>query len=155
MDFFNEIGKKITDAGHKTIKITRDMTDTIKYNSMISDEEKTIKTCYLRIGELYYKKFAVQADAEFKSFFDQITDSENKIEEYRKAIEELKEIAKCPKCGATINDDDSFCIVCGASIKTEPSSGNTDTPSLCPQCGAEVSEGAVFCEKCGERVQYL
>lgn len=152
MDFFNEIGKKITDAGQKTIKKTRDMTDTIKYNSMISDEEKTIKTCYLKIGELYYKKFAVQADEEFKSLVDQITDAENKIEEYRKAIEELKDTARCPKCGATINADDSFCVVCGASIKTEISSGNSDASSLCPKCGATVADDAAFCDKCGTKI---
>lgn len=43
MSFFDEVGKKITDVSQETIQKTRNMADTAKMNSAISDEQQKIK----------------------------------------------------------------------------------------------------------------
>ena len=44
---------------------------------------------------------------------------------------------KCPKCGAEIKGNGSFCTDCGAKLY------------LCPKCGAPYLPGDKFCDECG------
>ena len=42
MAFFDELSKKVTEASQKTIAKTKELADTSRLNSMISEEEKVI-----------------------------------------------------------------------------------------------------------------
>ncbi len=77
---------------------------------------------------------------------------------------------KCPKCGATVDQNAKFCPECGYDF----SSGETikcpycgkDIPKnskfcpecgkplvqKCPKCGTDIPAGAKFCPNCGEKV---
>jgi hypothetical protein len=46
----------------------------------------------------------------------------------------------CPKCHATISQDDQFCRKCGATL---------ESPRTCAYCQAELEAGDSFCPKCG------
>ena len=53
MAFFDNIGRKVSEAGQKVIQKTGEMSDTSRLNAQISDEEKKINAAYLQIGKLY------------------------------------------------------------------------------------------------------
>ena len=46
MSLFDDIGRKVTDVGQKTIQKTRDFSDTARFQANISDEEKKINNLY-------------------------------------------------------------------------------------------------------------
>lgn len=62
----------------------------------------------------------------------------------------------CAVCGAPLEPDALFCIVCGTSIAQDvapaPANAAVGAVSLCPQCGAPVDADAMFCVTCGARV---
>ena len=53
---------------------------------------------------------------------------------------------RCPKCGAVVSANATFCPQCGARI-SPPSA-----PTTCPKCNAKLPPGAKFCPACGEKV---
>jgi RNA polymerase subunit RPABC4/transcription elongation factor Spt4 len=58
----------------------------------------------------------------------------------------------CKKCTALLNDNDSFCSVCG----TEQYVPRTITNHrLCAACGAKMNEYDQFCPVCGKPVQNM
>ena len=114
MAFFDDLGKKISDAGQSTIQKTKDLADTAKYTSQISDEEKNIKTNYALIGELYYEEMKDQPGDAYAQYVEKITESKNKINEYKNKIEEMKGRGKCPNCGAS---GSGRCVLCKLRTK--------------------------------------
>lgn len=154
MAFFDDLGKKISDAGQSTIQKTKDLADTAKYTSQISDEEKNIKTNYALIGELYYEEIKDQPGDAYAQYVEKITESKNKINEYKNKIEEMKGRGKCPNCGASVALDDVFCASCGQ--KMEKSEGQTENcESACPKCGNKLTPGAAFCIHCGNKIEVM
>lgn len=45
----------------------------------------------------------------------------------------------CPKCGASLYDDDTYCIACGLALEAQ----------RCERCDAPARKDARFCFKCG------
>lgn len=60
-----------------------------------------------------------------------------------KMAEETAAGARCPHCGADVNDGDAICGACGRSL----------TPDRCSFCGAGMKPGARFCTRCGQSSQ--
>ncbi len=52
----------------------------------------------------------------------------------------------CRVCGAQLDDDSSFCAVCGAKAPETPPQPQC---SFCANCGAKLGAGAMFCGNCG------
>ena len=53
MGFFDNIGKTLSNAGQTIAQKSKDVVDTAKLNSAISDEQKIIAAAYEKIGRLY------------------------------------------------------------------------------------------------------
>lgn len=53
MAFFDKIGKTVTEVSQKTIAKTKELADTSRLNTMISEEERIIANQYFQIGKLY------------------------------------------------------------------------------------------------------
>jgi len=156
MAFFDDLGKKLSQAGQSAVQKTKEMTDIAKLNGMISDEEKKIKDTYYKIGKLYVETHQSVCENEFADMLSAINESENKIKEYKDQIQEIKGIEKCSKCGAEVANGAAFCGVCGAPMtKEEPVVVDEaeDTVKKCFGCGAEIAEGVAFCSQCGTKVR--
>ena len=52
----------------------------------------------------------------------------------------------CPKCGAQVSAEATFCQNCGVSLAKE---NEDEKPKTCPNCGKELVTGAKFCDSCG------
>lgn len=53
MAFFDKLSKTVTEVSQKTIAKAKELADTSRLNSMISEEEKVIANQYFQIGKLY------------------------------------------------------------------------------------------------------
>ncbi len=148
MAFFEDIGKRITDVSQATIQKAKDTTETMRYSSLIADEEKSIRSLYIQLGELYYKENKDHAAGEYASIVDEINTAHSHIDEYNKKIDEIKNMGKCPKCGAAIASDDIFCASCGTKIERK-----TVEENVCAKCGKPLNEDAAFCIYCGTKIE--
>ncbi len=116
MAFFDNLGKKASEAGARAIQKTKEISDTTKLNSMISDEEKKIANMHCQIGTLYASLHRADCEEAFAPMIAVIVESEGKVDAYRKQIQEIKGIEICVNCGAEVARGAAFCNVCGAPL---------------------------------------
>lgn len=163
MGFLEGLGKKVADAGQKTMQKTKEMSDVARLELLAKKEENKLNQVYGRIGKLYADMHADDCEEDFAGMISAVREAEQNIRNYRQQIEEVKgarnaeesrkpNAGKCPGCGADIPEGVCFCTSCGKPIpQPETSSGAADG-KCCSNCGAKLAEDAVFCEHCGTKV---
>lgn len=152
MAFLDTLGKKVTEVGQKTIQKTKDFSDTSRLSGLISDERKKIDNNYFRIGKLYAAMHRADCEEEFVGMLNGIVESEAKIAELQKQIQDIKGVQHCEKCGAEVPRGAGFCSVCGASMPRQEESLTADTV-MCKNCGTAVEKGMRFCTVCGKPME--
>lgn len=113
MAFIDNLKKFGKDVAQKS----SDMVEVTKLNMSISQEKDKINRLYTEIGSLVYNQYKEGNDVGFGEKCAQIAEIEEKIEGFQKKIQEIKNMAKCPGCGAEINAETVFCAQCGAKVK--------------------------------------
>ena len=150
MAFFDDISKKISQAGQGVAQSTKNFASVTKFNNMVSDEEKKIETLYYQLGRAYFDNFAMAADPKLAGYVSAINASLANIENYKNQIKEIKGVTACPQCGAEISYASAFCNTCGARLpERAPVQAIPENSVQCANCGAFVSEGYKFCTSCG------
>ena len=149
MGVFDNLTKAVTDAGNKT----KDISETMRINSMISQNTNKIKNLYTKIGENYWN---LHKDAPEEALADLVAEI-NQLEitnmEHKKKIELLKGVKICKACGAEISSNSLFCNNCGAKVEKEsPVVDNVPTGKTCTRCGAVLADDVNFCTSCGAPV---
>lgn len=153
MAFFDELGKKISQAGQTAVQKTKEMTDIAKLNGMISDEEKRINNNYYQIGKLYIEIHQNDFENNFAGMINAIRDSEAKIAEYKQQIQNIKGVVRCEKCGAEVDKNVAFCSSCGSPIQNQAPTPVENTNLIkCAGCGAMIDSNMRFCTSCGKPV---
>ncbi len=152
MPFFDDLSRTISKASQTAIQKTKDMADIAKTNSVIADEEKSIDNLYYQIGQMYVEKHAEDHDACFAAMIRSIRESEQKIQAYRRQIQDIKGVARCEKCGAEVPTSAAFCNSCGAPMP-KPQVVAGAGMLCCSRCGAHIAEGMKFCTSCGSPVE--
>ena len=152
MAFFEEIGKKITQTGQGAVQKTKSMTETIKLNGLISEEEKKISDFILQIGRVYFEKHENDSEPEFFGFISGIQEARAKMKTYSEQIKQIKGIVKCFKCGGDVTYTAPFCPSCGNSMGQTPQATSFETSVQCSNCGRIILEGKAFCSSCGRKI---
>lgn len=116
MAFFDELSKKISQAGQTAVQKGKELADIAKLNSAVSDEEKRIDDNYREIGKLYTSLHGENPDVDFAAMIAAIHESESKILEYKQQIKDIKGVVCCEKCGAEVSSNAAFCSTCGAPM---------------------------------------
>ena len=146
MNIFDNISKAVAGAGNKT----KDISETVRLNSLITQNGNAIRGLYTKIGENYVKMYKENPDQALAEFVGQIISLENQNIEYRKKIEQLKGIKICKACGAENSNGSLFCNICGAKFEEEQPANIG--AGRCSNCGAALTEGMKFCTSCGTPV---
>ncbi|MDD7738787.1 MAG: zinc ribbon domain-containing protein [Fusicatenibacter sp.] len=152
MAFFDKLSKTVTEASQKTIAKTKELADISRLNSMISDEEKNINNQYFQIGKLYVSTHKDNVEDDFVGMVNLIADAEAKIRDYRKQIQDIKGVQRCPNCGAEVPSGSAFCSSCGSPMPKVTVSEVSDYVK-CEKCGADVKKGMRFCTACGNPME--
>lgn len=116
MGFFDDLGKKVTDAGQKAVQKTKEISEIASINSKISQNENKINQLYFQIGKIYVSLHRNDCEDDFKEMINTINELEQQIETFKDQVQEIKGIQHCPKCGAEVQSSVSFCSSCGAPI---------------------------------------
>lgn len=153
MAFFDELGKKITSAGEGAVNKGKAFADVTRLNSAVSDEEKKIDSLYFQIGRLYTSLHPQDCDEELVSYVNAVLASQQKINELKQQIQDIKGIVKCEKCGASVPNNTAFCSSCGSPMPRKEGPVLDVNHMLCDNCGAVIEKNTRFCTSCG-KVQY-
>lgn len=149
MALWDSISKKASETTAKAIQQAKILSETAKLNSMISDEESKISSNYFQIGKLYCAIHQQDPEDCFVAMLTAIAEAEQKIQEYRQQIQQIKGVLRCEKCGAEVAKGNAFCSSCGAAMpKAEPVA--SENHEICANCGAQVEKGMRFCTACGK-----
>lgn len=152
MAFFDELGKKISDASQGVVQKTKDTAESIKLSSAISDEEKKIKNLFTTLGEVYFNIHSDNCEEEaLKDIVCQINDSKQKIADLEEQIKRLKGVIKCPYCDGEISYGSTFCNFCGKNVENVVSKGK-EGAIFCTNCGQSLEQDVAFCTNCGTPV---
>jgi DNA repair exonuclease SbcCD ATPase subunit len=161
VDFFEKLGKRISDMGSAVAQNTKNLADTASLQKANSDNKKKIEQLYAAIGKAYYEAHKNEADAAEAATMAEITALLAQIEENDEKIKQLKGVTKCESCGADVPADAAFCNNCGTKVVREtaapaPEAGVAAAPvaekSVCPTCGQPVAPGNLFCNNCGAKL---
>ncbi len=150
MAFFDDLGKKLSQAGQTAVQKTKEMTDIARINGAISDEEKKVNNNYFQIGKLYVAMHTTDYENDFAGMIAAIKESETKIRDYRQQIQDIKGVVRCEKCGAEVANNVAFCSSCGSPMPKQPSVVADENAVKCTGCGAMVSKDMRFCTSCGK-----
>ena len=116
MGFFNDIGKKTTEA---TSKITKEA----KLKLKMGDNKNKINNLYQEIGKKVYEKHArgenVGINEELNEEFEKIDSLSSEIEEARLEILKLNNKKICSNCYSEVDTSSSFCPKCGEKLQNE------------------------------------
>lgn len=90
MAFFNDLGKKIGSAAGATAAKAKDLAETTKLNSQISDQEKQIEKFYTEIGREIFPLHKENPESPVNEQCTKITAALLTIAELKQKIEEIK-----------------------------------------------------------------
>ena len=152
MAFFDKLSKSVTESSQKTIAKAKALADTSRLNTMIYDQEKIINNQYFQIGKLYVSVHGTDYEDDFAGMIGAIADAEAQIKDFKRQIQELKDVRRCEKCGAEVPDGAAFCSSCGATMPRAQVSEPADCVK-CENCGAYVKKGMRFCTFCGKPME--
>lgn len=158
MSFFEQLGKRLSDAGQGVAQQTKNFADVTRLNGVISGKEKQIIQLYGAIGQAYYQRHRDDPAAEELEQIQAINALLREIDQCREEIKQIKGVAKCPSCGADVPLHSAFCSACGAKLPEQQPPEQTAEPTpaagpVCPNCHAPLEEGAKFCIHCGARME--
>ena len=123
MDFFDKIGKKVSEGYNAAAEKTSKLTKEAKLKLAIAENKNKLDDEYKKIGEKVYEKFLNSRDhniamtliEEFK-IIDELKEA---IKNNEAEILELKDKKKCTKCGKEYDENFDFCPNCGAKTEKE------------------------------------
>lgn len=154
MAFFEQLGKRLTDAGQNVAQQTQNLADVTRLNSAISENEKKISQLFLVIGQSYYEKHKNDSGAEELEKIAEVNTLYFEIAANREKIKQIKGVVKCENCGADVPLNASFCNACGTKVnRNEVPNVSTEVECLCPACHAAVEKGNLFCNHCGAKIE--
>lgn len=123
-DFFEDLGKRITETAETVSKKTEEVVGVQKIKSQIRVMERNNERDFQDIGKMVYDKFkhGELVDEKFIELCEAVEKRDEAIEDLSKEIAAIQgkdvcsnckghiepEMAYCPKCGAKIDDEDDI-----------------------------------------------
>ena len=157
MDFFENIGRKITDFAENTGDRVKDFAESNKLKLAINDEEEKIEQGYIEIGKSVFKAEENNPDSLYKDIFVNIRTALNKIAEYnakintnKKRIEEDAAARKKATEEAEKQARETKTVTAEPVEKPKTQSGADYI--VCTACGKSLEIGARFCTACGQSI---
>ena len=142
MAFFEQLGKRITDAGQGVAQQTKNFADITRLNSAVSDKERKIAQLYQSIGQSYYERHSGDAEPQLQPAVEEIKALFAEIAQHKEEIKQIKGIVKCPHCGADVPFQ-------AAAPAEEPA----EDVQICPVCGTASGKDNLFCTHCGAKLK--
>ncbi|MGO5052771.1 zinc ribbon domain-containing protein [Lachnospiraceae bacterium LCP25S3_G4] len=157
-EFFEDLGKKITETAETVGKKTEEMVEIQRIRSQIRTMERNNDRDWVDLGKMIYERFKDGAviDGEYLELCQEIGKRVDSITEFEKQIADLKGMGNCEKCHARVSKDMVYCPNCGARTYEEDQDMKVTTPVseeviICPQTVSQTEE--VITEEISENTE--
>ena len=142
MALWENLSRKASMVAEKAVQQAKDLSEQVKLRGQIADEEKTITDSYTQIGKQYAELHPEDYEEVFAGWFAAIENAQRRAEVLRGQLRDLKGVALCPRCGAEVAADASFCSACGAPMpKEEPREAEVVTEETPAEVPVEKNAG--------------
>ena len=117
----DKILEVVTQTTKTAIKKSGEAVEITKIRLAINSDKAKIKELKLQVGELMYEAYNGNSSSgdEIEELLKEIGELYNEIETKEQQIAQLKNLTRCPKCGANNEQDAFFCKKCAAELKKE------------------------------------
>ncbi len=152
MDFFNEVSKKFSSVARSVSEKTKESVEVTRLTGDLRNARNELEQLYNSYGKACYALREGEGDAKTADgFADQIRVLLGRIEDLSNQRDELKDVRRCPGCGAVQPRDARFCSSCGKRMPEDAPEVKPDPDrEYCPFCGAEKEPESRFCRVCGK-----
>ena len=158
MGFFDGLTKKGAEISSSLQESMNKSQRESKCKKTVSENKNKIEKAYSDIGKKAYEKRTI--DEEVMTFIsgkiEEIDGLLKENEELQREILILNNKKKCPKCGAEVDINTTFCPQCGTEqekIEVEPFVPNGKRK--CSGCGEVIDDKNEFCPKCGAKKEVV
>ena len=150
-EFFEDLGKFITETAGNVGKKTEEVMEVQKLKSQIRSLERSNQGDLTDLGKIIYERFRKEeaVDGELEVICEEIRKRRMIIVAFEKKLADMKGVKECVNCQELIEKDMKFCPHCGAEVKKE------EMPQECEDIFAEsdVSESAKMEETTEEVIE--
>lgn len=150
-EFFEDLGKFITETAGNVGKKTEEVMEVQKLKSQIRSLERSNQGDLTDLGKIIYERFRKEeaVDGELEVICEEIRKRRMIITAFEKKLADMKGVKECENCKELIEKDMKFCPHCGAEVKKE------EMPQECEDIFAEsdVSESAKMEETTEEVIE--
>ena len=154
MAIYDSIKDKLTQTSQSAVSKVKDLSETVRLNTEISDIENQINDLYCKMGYEIYIAYKDKPLEEVKELIEQITELHVQIDQSKQLIQAMQAVNSCPNCGNRIKPGMVFCSSCGVKLpEPELIEEPEGKAAFCSKCGAPVVGDADFCMSCGEKIE--
>ena len=150
-EFFEDLGKFITETAGNVGKKTEEVMEVQKLKSQIRSLERSNQGDLTDLGKIIYERFRKEeaVDGELEVICEEIRKRRMIIVAFEKKLADMKGVKECENCQELIEKDMKLCPHCGAEVKKE------EMPQECEDIFAEsdVSESAKMEETTEEVIE--
>lgn len=120
-DFFEDLGKRITETAEAVSKKTEEVVGTQKLKNQIRIMERNNERDFEHLGKMIYERFqkGEVLDLKFVELCESIEQREESIEVYLKEIAELQGKEICKNCKGQLEQGMVYCPKCGVKVEKE------------------------------------
>lgn len=120
-DFFEDLGKKITETAGAVTKKTEEMMETQKIKSQIRLEERNKENALQELGKQVYDRYqnGEIVDVDFVGLCEAIEQYEETVQSCLKELAELKGMSLCKNCNGELRAEMIYCPKCGTKVEEE------------------------------------
>ena len=116
MDFFDELGKKVSETYQEAKEKATNFSEELKLKSRINNLKEIKTTLYTEIGEIVYGAIKDGKDVDRDAVTvkcDEITKIVEDISKIEADILSFKKMRVCTSCGKKIDFEHTYCPYCG------------------------------------------
>ena len=116
MDFFDKLSDTLVSATKEVGQKAKDVSGIAKLQYDIKCKEDDLEKLYADLGRKYYQIKKEEPAEDEAAAFDEIDELTAALADLKEQLIDLKGAKSCPKCGAKVADNATFCSSCGAKL---------------------------------------
>ena len=117
MDFLNDLGKRFSSVARSVSEKTKDSVESSRLASDLRLQKNALEQLYTELGKLCYDLRLGQGDEDqMEKVFSNIQRTRERIEALTAQRDAIRDVRRCPSCGAVVSKEARFCSACGKRL---------------------------------------
>lgn len=152
MEFFNDLSKRFSNVAKSVTEKTKDSVEVTRIANDLRVQKNQLEQLYTDLGKACYAVRIGEGGADqAEQLAQRIQTVLARIEELSAQRDAIRDVRRCPGCGAVMTKDARFCSSCGRRLPEDaPEPEPVDVGEYCPDCGAQRTGEERYCAVCGK-----